>query len=341
MPQRRSSNRPKTADLRQLHAALALLVCVFTAGVLGYRIIEHWPLLDSFYMTVITLSTVGYREVLPLSPTGKLFTAGLIISGVTTVAFGFSVITRSIVEGELAQHTEQKRMQRRIAALENHVIVCGFGRLAAIVVRELLEAGEDVLVIENDPTAIERLRTANAAFIDGSAYEDDVLKSGGIERARILVSLLPSDSDNVYVTLSARDLNPKLEIIARTEGEAGEKRLRRAGANQVIAPYRVAGSNIVQQLIRPNVSEFLQFAAGKGSTPLVLEEVQIPLESQLGGKTLEQAAIPAKTGAIIAAIISPDDTMRFNPGGKDVIEPGSTIIVLGQPGSLDKLSELL
>ncbi|MCB0324407.1 MAG: potassium channel protein [Bdellovibrionales bacterium] len=331
--------RPRT---HPLITAASLVFGVIFIGTIGFRYIEDYSWIDAFYMCVISVSTVGFGEVEPLSPVGRLFTSGLIIAGVGTATYSFTALVRLIVEGELLRLRGIHRMKKKIENLEHHHIVCGLGRLGKIVVQELAEAGEDVVAIELDPIEagpdLERLQVP---LIVGSAYEDEVLKSAGIQRAKTLLALLPKDADNVYVTLCARDLNPQLTIIARTEDEGGESRLKRAGANTVLAPYRVSGSRLAQRLMRPNVSDFLEIAAGRKGEQLVIEEVIVPTASPLVGKSLAESDLRQKTGAIIAAFIRTDGEMIFNPGAKHVIEGGSTLIVLGEKASVEALSNLL
>jgi voltage-gated potassium channel len=292
-------------------------------------------------MTIITLSTVGYREVAPLSDNGKLFTAGLIMSGVIIAAYSVGVIGRTLIEGELKRYRRLHKMRKVIASYSNHTIVCGYGRLGRIVVQEMLGENQDVVIIENDSARIEELESLSIPYIEGSAYEDEALIAAGIDRAGHLLALLRTDADNVYVTLCARDLNSNIRIIARTEGESGENKLKRAGANQVIAPYRLSGGRIVQQLLRPNVSDFLAIAQDRMGTELVLEEIVIPENSQLGGMSLERAELRNRTGAMIAALINPDGDMITSPGGDTILEAGATIIIIGTRSSLDRLNQLL
>ena len=314
---------------------------VVATGPLGYMLIEDWSVLDSFYMTIITLTTVGYGEVQPLSSSGRLFTAALIIAGVGGATYFFSTLMGVVVEGELLRMRGFKKMRKELSNFSDHIIVCGCGRLGRIVVRELHEAGQDVVVIDVKDDAAQWLALNNIHYVVGTAYEDEILKAAGISRAKTLLSLLPQESDTVYVALSARDLNPELHIIARTEDESGENKLLRAGANQVLAPYRVTGTRIVQRLIRPHVSDFLEIAGGRFGHQLAIEEVVVPKDSVLSGKTLEQSDLRNRTGAVIAAFIHADGEMIFNPGAKSVIEPESTMIVMGKRESLERLSELL
>lgn len=329
-------------DSHPISVAAFLVCAIISIGTFGYMAIEGWGLTDSFYMCIITVSTVGFGEVRTLSSEGRLFTAFLIIAGVGIATYSFSTLVRFIVEGEVRRIRGIHRMKKKISHLEDHHIVCGMGRLGRIVVQELAQAGEPVVAVELDPDESEEaLERWQVPLIIGSAYEDEVLKAAGIERAKTLLSLLPSDAENVYVTLCARDLNPNLDIVARTEEEASENRLRRAGANQVLAPYRDSGYRLAQRLVRPNVSDFLEIAGGRLGEQLVIEELIVPAVSKLVGKSLAELNLREETGAVIAAFIRSDGEMIFNPGAKSVIESGATLIVLGEKASVENLSSLL
>ncbi len=232
-------------------------------------------------------------------------------------------------------------MQKTIDQLKNHVIVCGYGRLARNVAHRLQANQQPLVVIENRSEEVANLAAAGILHVEGSAYEDATLQKAGVSRASVLLALLPKDSDNVYVTLCARDLNAKIRILARSEDESAEDKLRRAGASSVISPYGVSGARIAQQVIRPHVSDFLAIAESKDGTQLALEEIVVPEDSPIGGKTLEESQLRGRTGAIIAAIIERNGKTTMNPGGQSVIEPGSTMIVIGEQGALGKLSALL
>lgn len=332
--------RFENKDRPLLPAAAAILV-VIVFGTSGYYFLEGWSFIDSFFMTVITLSTVGYEEVNRLDTSGKVFTAVLILAGVGVVAYSLSTMVRLVVEGEFYRTRVRRKMKRRIAQMSGHTIVCGYGLLGKIVVRELLNAKEDVVVIDHDPDKVSELEQGEICFVDGVAHDDDVLAAAGIDRARTLISLLPHDADSVFVTLCAREMNPKLTIVARTEDEGSEKQLLRAGANKVFTPYRLAGSRLVQQLINPGATSFLDVASSPSSGVLAIEEIMIPLDSKLAGKTLEVSQIRQKTGAVVVAFIEPNGNMVFNPGAQSVITPGYTMIIFGEKGSLAKVAELL
>jgi len=322
-----------------LASVIAILVII--SGTLGYHFIEGWSLLDSLYMTIISITTVGFSEVAPLSNLGKMFTILLLLSGIGIAAYAFGTGVKFIIEGQIRLLRGQSRMQKKIQSLKGHHIVCGYSRLGTIVVKEFLELGEQVLVLDRDPTHLEELEELEVPLIVGNADEDEFLKKAKIDTAKTLLSLLPNDADNVYVTLCARDLNPEIKITARTDDEDGERRLRRAGATEIISPYRVSGNKVVQRILRPHVSDFLELATSPVGLQLGIEEVKVPENSKIAGKTLQESDLRKKTGAVIAASILKDGTMAYNPGGESILEPGSTLVVLGEKKALERLSSMI
>jgi voltage-gated potassium channel len=326
---------------RSLAFAALLFLTLLVTGVAGYRVIEGWPLIDSLYMTVITISTVGYGEVQPLTNAGRLFSALLIISGMGVVAYCINIFAQTMIEGQINRLRGMSKMFRKIRDYENHHIVCGYGRLSKYVLPELIDHGHKVVVIDSDPMSTIELEALQIPYVEGNAYDNETLKVAGVERANALLSLLPNDSDNVYVTLSARSLNPKLRIVARTESSESEDKLRLAGANTVVAPFRVSGARIVQQLLHPSVNDFLEIATGKGGESLIMERLIIPTGSCVAGLTLEQSEIRKKTGVIVAASIESDGTMNLSPGRDSVLSAGSTLIALGTKKNLEDLAELV
>ncbi len=326
---------------RSLAFACLLFLTLVLLGTAGYRIIEGWSVIDSLYMTIITISTVGYGEVRILSTEGRLFSVMLIICGMGVVAYCINVFAQTTIEGQINRLRGMSKMFRRIRDYENHHIVCGYGRLSKYVLPELLEHGHKVVVIDADPMTTIDLEALQIPYIEGNAYDNETLKLAGVERASALLSLLPNDSDNVYVTLSARSLNPKLRIVARTESGEGEDKLRLAGANTVVAPFRVSGARIVQQLLHPYVNDFLEIATGKSGESLIMERLVIPNDSSIAGMTLEQSELRKKTGVIVAASIGSDGTMNLSPGRDCVLQAGATLIALGTKKSLEQLAELV
>ena len=271
---------------RRFALAISLVAAMTVVGAIGYILIEHMSVLDAFYMSVITISTVGFQEVKPLSPAGRLFTIGLIVTGVGSAIYLFTVIGELVVEGRLREFLGKSAMTRKIHSLEQHVIVCGFGRFGRAVVEELIRNAVAMVVIEADPAKQADLDTAGALHVAGSALEDSVLEDAGIGSARAIIVATGSDADNVYITLSAREKNPKILIYARGDSEAGLRRLKLAGADQVVAAYQWAGMRIAASILRPSVVDFLQLSVPGRESEVDLEEIRISRESPAAGKTI-------------------------------------------------------
>lgn len=321
-------------DGRLLRAAM-LLALLTATGATGYMAIEGMTLLDALYMTVTTLSTVGYREVQPLSDVGRGFTMGLIVVGFGVVFHAASTLAGFVIEGRLREVLGRRSMQLAIDRLEGHVIVCGFGRLGRVVCERL--GGVEVVVIDGDVSLQSDCESAGWGFIAGSALEEEVLEAAGIRRARALVAATPSDPDNVFIALSARELAPDIQIHARAESSAGTHRLELSGASRVISPHRLAGQRIANALTRPGVVEFLElFDTGAGSEA-ALEEVAIAAGSPLDGLPLRD--LPARGLWIsIIAIARSGEKLRLHPQGDDVLLGGDRVIAVGDPGNLERLA---
>lgn len=323
---------------RNFRLALTMLAALTGIGTCGYMLIEGWNLREALYMTVITLSTVGFGEVKTLSAAGQVFSIILILTGVCFAAYSFSMISRVFLEGELNRFRGIIKMNKKIASFKKHFIVCGYGRLARFVISDLQERKEDVVVIENDTSKINDLEFLNIPYIQGNAYEDDSLKAAGIEKAQALLALLPNDPDNVYVTLAARNLNKNIKIMARTESFSGEDKLKLAGANQMIAPYRVSGSRVVQQLLHPHVNDFLQIVSDDSEgEQLALEQVIVPKDCPIAGKTLKESNLRSQTGVTIAAWINSDGSKVLSPQPEDIIQAGASVIAIGTQNALERL----
>jgi voltage-gated potassium channel len=289
-------------------------------------------------MTVITLTTVGYREVHELSRLGIIFTIILLISGVGTVFYVLTAGARSIVEGELKKVYGRKKLERRIRELHNHYIICGYGRMGKIISRELKLEGMKFIVIEKNQEMIEDHGAVLA--LTGDATRDSMLQEAGIERAKGLISVLPTDAENMYVVLTARGLNPDLLIVARAGEEGSEKKLLRAGADKVVSPYHIGGIRMAYTVLRPAVVEFIEFATKTGNIELRLEEVDIREGSQLVGLSLDECGIGRDLGIIIVAVKRSSGEMKFNPTSRTSIKVGDTLIAIGEAGKLDKLEEM-
>jgi voltage-gated potassium channel len=325
--------------LVRLAGALAILASLTLLGSLGYVWIEGMSFLDAFYMTVITLSTVGYGETAPLSDIGRIYTIGLILLGLGAALYAISTLATSLIEGRLLQIMGRTRMKRAIATLHDHVIVCGFGRFGQAVSRNLRLAETTVVVIDPDPAIEAECREQSCYFIRDSALEDTVLVKAGIEKARALVAAIPSDSDNVFVTLSAREAHPEIRIHARAESHAGARRLRLAGANQVISPHGLGGQRIANAIVRPGVVEFLELSSPGDGAEVDLEEIALAAESPLVDAPLSDFRERGLLAAVVA-IKRGDEPLRLNPGPSERLRAGDRVVVVGDHDNLNRLAEL-
>jgi voltage-gated potassium channel len=322
----------------KLMLAGALLALVISFGTAGYMFIEEWDFLDSLYMTIITLASVGYKEVHQLSRAGMAFTIFLIIGGVGTVLYALNAGAKILLEGELRHVFGRRRLEKKISQLKDHYIVCGYGRMGKIICRELSEKGIPFVIVEK--LADVAASSEDLLIFTGDATKDEVLKELGIERAKGLISVLPTDAENLFVVLSARVLNPKLIIVARAGEEGSEQKLLRAGADKVVSPYQIGGLRIAHTVLKPAVVDFIEFATKSGNIDLQMEEVSISENSRLVGKTLDESGIGRELGIIIVAIRKPNGEMMFNPTFRSAIKEGDMLIALGEISKLKVLEEL-
>lgn len=313
---------------KKLLFTLFLIVLIVSFGTFGYMLIEGWNFFDSFYMTIITLTTVGYREVHDLTRNGQLFTVVLIIGGVGTVFYALSTGAKIILEGELREIFGRQRLEKKIKELKDHYIVSGYGRMGRIICRELKAHNLPFAVIEKNP---DNVRAGGDTLIfEGDATKDEVLKNMGIERAKGLISVLPTDAENLYVVLSARVLNPNLLIVARAGEEGSEQKLLRAGADRVVSPYHIGGLRIAHTVLKPAVVDFIEFATKSGNIDLQMEEITIQEGSELVGLTLDECGFGRELGVIIVAIKQPSGEMRFNPTFRSTLAASDTLIAIGE-----------
>jgi len=317
---------------------LVLVAFIIAFGTAGYMAIEGWNFLDSIYMTVITLTTVGYREIHELSPKGTLFTIFLIVGGVGTVLYALSTGARVILEGELREIFGRKRLEKKIKELRDHYIICGYGRMGKIISRELQAEGVKSVVIEKAPGSLEERE--DLPVLLGDATRDNILKEAGVERAKGLISVLPTDAENLFVVLSARGLNPNLLIVARAVEEDAEQKLLRAGANKVISPYHIGGLRMAHTVLKPTVVDFIEFATKSGNIELQMQEINIEEGSSLIGLTLEECGMGRELGVIIVAIKQSTGDTRFNPTFRSTIKAGDTLIALGEKAKLRAIEEM-
>jgi voltage-gated potassium channel len=324
--------------LHGLRLGLIAIVVLVAGGTAGYVVVEGWSLGEALYMVVITLSTVGFHEVRPLGPAGRILTSVLIVVGVAAFAYVASAIVRLSVEGELRRVVGRRRMVREIAKLDNHYIVCGYGRVGREVCRNLRADGVSLIVIDRDEKALAPLRDSSVPHLRGNAVEEEVLSSAGIERARGLLLTLSDEADNVYVTLLARDLRPDLLVIARSVSEQGERRLVAAGANRVVSPERIGARSMSNSVTRPSTVEFTEIVTARENLELQLEEIRLSPGSELADKSIEECNIRRNFGVIVVAILAADGEMLFNPAPGQRLEAGSTLVVLGRREDLGRFA---
>lgn len=319
---------------------VAALLGVLITGTMGYHLIEGWSFLHSLYMAVITLSTVGFGEIRPLSDTGRLFTIGYIIAGVSLVTYTLGTLTKMVVEGEVQQLFGRRRTMTKINKLRDHYIICGFGRIGQMVADEFERKPIPFVVIENNAEKALRM-PPDFPIIVGDANEEEVLISAGIERARGLVTVLHSDAANLFVTLSAREINPKLFIIARYEEENTKNKLIRAGADKVVSPYIIGGKRMAMAVLRPAVIDFIELATQSENLGLQMEEVLVPPDSPLVGSNLKDSGIRNDLDIIIVAIKKRSGHMEFNPSAGTIIGEGDRMIAIGEASQLTRLEDMV
>jgi voltage-gated potassium channel len=329
------------ATIQKLLVLILLLFAVIIIGAVGYSIIEGWSLANSLYMTVITVATVGFREVGALSAAGRVYTIGVIVVGVGIAGFTLSSFTAFLVSGQIRDILRAGKMQKKISRLKNHFIVCGAGRMGYEAIRELRSEKRDIVVIESDEDIMQRLESKEIPVVNGDATDDNTLREAGVERAKGLLAALPEDADNVYVSLSARGISPNLFIIARGTDALSERKLLKAGADRVILPYQIGGRRMASVLVRPEIVDFLDVMMGKDDLSLRMEIVSVEEDSSICGKTLSESEIRAKTGgALIMGLIHQDGRIVHNPRGDQVVKGGDQLIVLGQLGQIQQVEKM-
>jgi voltage-gated potassium channel len=316
-------------------AITAPLVLVLV-GTSGYVLLEGWTLFDALYMTVITLATVGYAETHTLSQGGRVFTIVLIMGGVFTLFYAAIEAIRAVATGDLARILARRRMARSLAELNNHVIVCGYGRMGRAVCAEFAAMKRPYVVIEKRELE-EGEEPPLGVFLHGDATSDHSLERAGIVRARALVAVVGSDADNLYVTMSSRLLNENLFIVARAEDDHAEAKLLRAGASRVVSPYALTGYKVAQSVARPTVVDFIEVATDQQQLDLSIEETRVGPGSRLIGKSLAQARLREEFGVIVVAIKRPSGKMLYNPNPGEALGENDVLVVVGDPKQLPKL----
>jgi voltage-gated potassium channel len=316
--------------------ALAAIIVVITLGTLGFYVIEGWSFTDSLFMTVTTVTTVGYGEVHPLSQAGRIFSICLMLVGVGTVAYALSTTVQSIVQWELLETVGQRRRFREMSKLHNHFIICGAGRVGARIIREMRRAECPFVAIESDQRKVVDLIEQGEHVIVGDATLEETLIEAGVERARALAACLPDDADNLYVVLLARDLNEKLHIVARAVEEQAEPKLVRAGANRVVSPTIIGSRRMAEALIKPALADFMDSITAE-NLDLGFDEVELRPDSVYVGRKLKDTNIRSELDVVIIAIRRRHGQMIFNPTGDTVLESGDLLIAIGRAESLIEL----
>ncbi|MFW5893174.1 MAG: potassium channel family protein [Bacillota bacterium] len=327
--------------IHRLTLLLGFLLVVIALGTFGFMALLDVDLIDGLYMTVITISTVGYTEVAPMTDGAQLFSIGLIVISVGTIGFVVSQLGSFFKEGYLSESWRKAKMEKTIDQLTNHYILCGSGETGTYIIQQFMKRKVPFVVIDQDPEVIEWLMERDLLYIQGNATHEDILEHARIDRAKGLVATLADDADNVFVSLTARQMNPTLHIVAKAVEENAHAKLKRAGANFTVSPYEIGGRKMAAMLLKPSTTYFMDSIIHTEDVTLDLEEITIQKESELCNKTIEQSAISKRTGLIILAIKQADDErFKFNPTGNTLLDPGDKIIVIGEETQIDKLREL-
>ncbi len=324
----------------KIYLAIGLMAAVLTVGVFGFRFISNYNWLDAFYMTIITVSTVGFAEVRPLDANAKIFTALLIVSSVIIFSFAISVITEYILSRNSLQLLKKKKVKNQIQNLSNHVIVCGYGRNGMQAAERLKAYKQPFIVVEREKEVIEKYEDS-VLFMEGDANDDNVLIEAGVERASYLIAALPDDAENLFVVLSARQLNKSLFIISRASKVTSQKKLLLGGANKVIMPDKIGGDHMASLVVIPDLITFMDKLSMEGEHTTNLEEVAIEdFSDQVECNSLRDLDLRRKTGCTIIGYIEPNGNYIINPEADLPLQPNSKVIVLGRPEQIRKLNEM-
>lgn len=323
---------------RRIAFAVGALGVLAAFGTAGYMLLEGWPLLDALYMTVTTLATVGYREVRPLSPAGLVFTMALIVFGVGGALYLLTQIAELVLDGRLRAGLRRRAMERRIAKWSGHIVVCGYGRFGRVVVDELARAEERVVVIDLAEGLEDELTRANVPFVNGTAASDETLERAGVPNARAIVVATSSDAENVFITLAARELNPRIRIYARGETDAAARRLERAGACSVTSPFRIGGQRVAASILRPSVVDFLEIGRPRQGGEVDLEEVRVAAGSALVGRAVRELEEGAP-GVRVVAVKRAGESMLLAPVAETTLAAGDHVVVIGSRAPLLRLAE--
>ena len=310
-------------------------------GTIGFTVIAGYPPFDAFYMTLTTMTTVGYGEIHPLGHAGRVFNSFLIVFGVSTIFIAIGAMTQTIIEQEFGEVLGRRRNKRMIDKLKDHFIVCGFGRVGRGAASELQHARVPFVIVDMDPDRVEKAISAGMLAAVGDSTHDEILRQLGIDRARGLVAALATDADNLFVLLSAKGLNPNIYVAARAAEESAEEKMRRAGADAVFAPYAITGHRLAQALLRPHVVQFLDFTTQTVGMDVSIEQVRVSETSEVVSKTIRDLQLSRDLGVIVMAIRDREGKMLFNPPADTPVSGGDYLIVMGQHQKLRALENLV
>ena len=327
--------------VRRFLIILVAVAATLTIGTVGFTLIDHYPPFDAFYMTLTTMTTVGYGEIHPLSRAGRIFNSCLIAFGVTTMFIVIGSMTQTIIEWEFGDAIGKRRQKRMIENLKDHYIICGYGRVGRGAAAELKHAGVPFVVVDISPERVELAMLAGMLAVAADSTRDETLRKVGIEHARGLVAALSTDADNLFVLLSAKGLNPRIYVAVRAAEEGAEEKMRRAGADAVFAPYSITGHRLAQSLLRPHVVQFLDFTTQDIGPDIAIEQVRVSERSEMVSRSIREMQLGRDVGVIVMAIRKGDGQMMFNPTADTTIAGGDYLIVMGRQENLNLLESLL
>ena len=320
---------------------LVLIFLVIFIGTIGFHLLEGWSLLDCLYMTVITIFTVGFREVKALSPQGQVFTIFIILGGVGTAIFAFTKMAEITFEGGINKFWRRRRMEKKLENLKDHYIICGHGRMGKIVRERLEEENLPFVVIDNNEEKLEELKQTNRClFIEGDATHEEILMKAVIKKAKGIAALLPTDADNLYLVLTVRLINPSLFILSKAMDEEAERKIMQIGANKVVSPYKLSGLKIAQGLIRPTLVDFMDLIIRREELSLYMEELVVKKDSKLVNRNLTECNIRRTANVIVVAVKKPGEDIVFNPSPDIKIETGDILLVLGDIDAVNQFENV-
>lgn len=328
---------------RKISIGLFLITFTLSVGIIGFILIEGYTFLEAFYMTIITISTVGFEEIRPLSDGGRIFTSFLIITNIGIFAYAITTISSFIIEGEFRNFFKLSDVEEKLKKFKNHIVVCGYGRNGKEVCHELEKNKQSYLVIEKNKVVIERyLQSEDILFIEGDATDDDILLKANIQSAKALITTLPKDADNVFVALTAKEVNPKIQIISRASEESSEVKLLRAGVNNVILPEKIGGAHMASLVSHPDVVEFIQLITGQEGTGIAFEELDFgKLSDNFKDKTIKDLDIRNRTGANVIGLKDDNGKYIINPSADIPLSKNSKLILLGSEEQIKNVRKLV